>query len=58
MDLIQEGNLGLMRAADKFEYERDLNFLHMQLGGFVKVSPDQLPIPEKQFVFSSYEWND
>ncbi len=26
MDLIQEGNLGLMRAADKFEYERGFKF--------------------------------
>ena len=33
LDLIQEGNIGLMKAVDKFEYRRDINFLHMQLGG-------------------------
>ena len=27
LDLIQEGNIGLMKAVDKFEYRRDINFL-------------------------------
>lgn len=26
LDLVQEGNLGLMRAADKFDYRRDIKF--------------------------------
>ena len=33
LDLIQEGNIGLMKAVDKFEYREDINFLHMLLGG-------------------------
>ena len=33
LDLIQEGNIGLMKAVDKFEYRRGINFLLMQLGG-------------------------
>ena len=33
LDLIQEGNIGLMKAVDKFEYRRDTNFLLMQHGG-------------------------
>ena len=33
LDLIQEGNIGLMKAVDKFEYRRGTNFLLMQLGG-------------------------
>ena len=30
LDLIQEGNIGLMKAVDKFEYRRDINFQLMQ----------------------------
>jgi RNA polymerase primary sigma factor len=26
LDLVQEGNLGLMKAADKFDYRRDIKF--------------------------------
>ena len=33
LDLIQEGNIGLMKAVDKFEFRRDTNFQHMRLGG-------------------------
>lgn len=36
LDLIQEGNIGLMKAVDKFEYRRGYKFpLLMLLGGFV-----------------------
>ena len=37
LDLIQEGNIGLMKAVDKFEYRRGINFLHMRLGGLDKL---------------------
>ena len=38
--LIQEGNIGLMKAVDKFEYRRVINFLLMPLGGLDKQSLD------------------
>ena len=31
LDLIQEGNIGLMKAVDKFEYRRVINFPLMRL---------------------------
>ena len=31
LDLIQEGNIGLMKAVDKFEYKEGINFQLMQL---------------------------
>ena len=36
LDLIQEGNIGLMKAVDKFEYRRGISFRLMQLGGLDK----------------------
>ena len=33
LDLIQEGNIGLMKAVDKFEYRRGINFQLMPHGG-------------------------
>lgn len=33
LDLIQEGNIGLMKAVDKFEYKRGIAFQPMLLGG-------------------------
>ena len=35
-DLIQEGSLGLIRAAEKFDHEKVINFRLMLLGGFAK----------------------
>src|SRR5262249_61688718 len=36
LDLIQEGNIGLMKAVDKFEYQRGYNFFTNPICGFVK----------------------
>ena len=48
LDLIQEGNIGLMKAVDKFEYRRGYKFLLMQHGGSDKRLPDQLRIKPEQ----------
>ena len=34
LDLIQEGNLGLMKAVEKFDYKKATNFQHMPHGGY------------------------
>ena len=43
LDLIQEGNIGLMKAVDKFEYRRGYNFLPTPRGGCGERSHAPLP---------------
>ena len=41
LDLIQEGNIGLMKAVDKFEYRRGYKFSLMLPGGLDRQLQDQ-----------------
>jgi len=58
LDLIQEGNIGLMKAVDKFEYQRDTNFPLMQLGGSDRPLRGPSPIKPGPSEFRFYDWND
>ncbi len=51
LDLIQEGNMGLMKAVEKFESVGGTNFQLTQLGGFVRPLPVLLPTKLELFVF-------
>ncbi len=51
LDLIQEGNMGLMKASINLTIPKVLNFQPMLLGGFVKRLLVQLPIKLVQFEF-------
>ncbi len=52
LDLIQEGNIGLMKAVDKFEYRRGYKFLvPTPPGGSARRSPARLPTRRAPSVF-------
>ena len=53
LDLIQEGNTGLMRAVDKYEYRRGFKFSRMPRGGFARRSPGRSPIRPARSAFRS-----
>ena len=50
-DLIREGNIGLMKAVDKFEYRRGYKFSTYATGGSVRLSPAPSPTGRAPSVF-------
>jgi RNA polymerase primary sigma factor len=55
LDLIQEGNIGLMKAVDKFEYRRGYKFsVPMPPGGSARPSPGPLPTRPAPFESRSF----
>ena len=50
LDLIQEGNIGLMKAVDKFEYRRGFKFSDSMLHGGSGNNSVQYPILLELFV--------
>ena len=55
LDLIQEGNMGLIKAVEKFDFSKDLNFQHMPLGGLDRLLHEQLLTKHVQFEYQ-YTW--
>ena len=51
LDLIQEGNIGLMKAEINLNTEEDINSQHMQHGGSGRLLQDLLPIKQELYVF-------
>ncbi len=53
LDLIQEGNTGLMRAVDKYEYRRGSSSAPTPRGGFARRSPAPSPTKAARSAFRS-----
>lgn len=56
LDLIQEGNLGLIKAVENSITVRDISSLPMQPGGSVRQSPEQSQIRREPSVFPCTWW--
>ena len=44
LDFIQEGNMGLIKAAEKYDYQKGYKFPRIPHGGYVRRSPARLQI--------------